>query len=163
MQYRRFRRQELRFEVIFETPVIFMAPPTNTKGPIPEKPIYYINGSRKSYEETWTTERTAEKEQTIEAIKRVHTADDERASWVTILSSLQLLESDSRKWEEKTRKTPRGKTYAEPEYTMSVGIQRKTRSWDFMVSTFPIGNEEQQPKPRRKKLSNTDVGEQHSQ
>lgn len=70
----------------------------------------------------------------MDAVRRVHTADDERASWVTLLSSLQLLESESRAWEERSRCTARGQRYEEPVYTLSVGLQRKTRSWDFMVS-----------------------------
>lgn len=67
-------------------------------------------------------------------IRRVHTADDERASWVTLLSTLQLLEYESRLWEERNSTTPRGCAHEKPEYTLAIGLQSKTRSWDFMVS-----------------------------
>lgn len=117
--------------------MIFLAPPDNIKGPIPEKPIYYIDGTKKSYEETWTLEQSEEKQEALENSRRVHTADDERASWVTILSDLQALERQSREWERKNASTPRGIKYERKDYTCAVALQRKTRSWEFMVS-FPF-------------------------
>jgi hypothetical protein len=66
----------------------------------------------------------------------VHTADDERASWVNLLSMLQREEKDSREWDEQQRiKTPPrhpARAVKPPEYRLVVGLQKKTRSWDFM-------------------------------
>ncbi|KAH6680929.1 hypothetical protein B0J14DRAFT_684413 [Halenospora varia] len=64
----------------------------------------------------------------------VHTTDDERASWVTLLTVIQREERDSREWEkaEKNKRPPRGQTPKEPIYTIAHQIQEKTRSWDFM-------------------------------
>jgi hypothetical protein len=50
--HRKLRMHEFRIEVVFETPVIFVAPPTNTRGPIKGKDIYYIDGTPESYKNT---------------------------------------------------------------------------------------------------------------
>ena len=69
-------------------------------------------------------------------ISRVHTADDERATWVNLLSMLQRVEEDSREWDEEQRvKTPPrtpARIVKPPQYKLVVGVQKKTRSWDFM-------------------------------
>ncbi|KAH8805699.1 hypothetical protein F5884DRAFT_456083 [Xylogone sp. PMI_703] len=128
---RRFLKYELRFEVIFETPVMFVAPPDNKRGPIPNREISYIDGSTKSYDATRTLlpkdQKTAD-----EKAARVSTADDEKASWVTLLSTLQLEEQVSRDWDAKNHTTARGLVYDPPKYTVAVGLQPKKRSWDFM-------------------------------
>jgi hypothetical protein len=131
---------EFRIEVVFETPVIFLAAPDNTKGPIKNRKIYYIDGTPKSYEETKVLGQDKQNEQDKQATTNVHTADDEQASWVTLLSTLQREEKESRAWDKAQRKKPAPpshtfrtlQTPALPEYQLSVGIQRKTRSWDFM-------------------------------
>lgn len=74
-----------------------------------------------------------------EATARVHTADDERASWSTLLSTLQMKESQSRKWDKEMRSKspPRGRPpITEPNYKLAVGLQSKTRSWDFIPSSI---------------------------
>jgi hypothetical protein len=76
----------------------------------------------------------------VKAMAGVHTADDERASWVNLLSILQREEADSRKWDEDMRnKTPPRtpvRAVKPPDYTLVVGLQRKTRSWDFMPGSI---------------------------
>lgn len=124
--HRRFRGRELRFEVVFETPVIFLAPPTNEKGPIFGRKIYNLDGSDKSYEETNTLKPDKER------LQNISTADDERASWVTLLAALQKSEADSRDCEAKLRISPRGTKHKDPAYTICYSIQKKTRSYDFM-------------------------------
>ncbi len=124
--HRKFRRRELRFEVVFETPVLFLAKPDNEKGPIPGAKIYVVDGSSDSYTATNTMKP---KEQTV---SNISTADDERASWVTLLAAIQKEEEDSRKWEESNRMTPRGRKYDRREYTICHQMQKKTRSYDFM-------------------------------
>ena len=129
---RKFRPVELRFEVLFAAPVIFLAPPTNPYGPIQGRKIYYMDGSAKSYEETMTLQPRQQAEDDAKAKASVTTADDEKASWVTLLQSLQRQENDSRQWDLRRARTPRGRNYPPPVYTLSVGIQSKRRSWDFM-------------------------------
>lgn len=139
--HRKLRMYEFRVEVVFETPVIFLAPPTNTRGPVIGRKINYIDGTPESYTATRVLPQSDQKKADEQAAARVHTADDERASWVTLLSTLQREESESRKWDEDMRmKTPppaaAGNLPKPPNYDLAVGVQRKTRSWDFMPSAI---------------------------
>ncbi|CCF33658.1 modin [Colletotrichum higginsianum] len=151
---------EFRFEVQFETPVIFLCPPKNTKGPVKGQPIIFIDGSEKSLLESRSDplgppqkiiHGVSEKEL---AKQSVHTADNERASWVTLLSALQQMEKDSREWQKKQyletvfHKPPKGSKEStqiatqeemdqvlqgvSDKYTLTVAIQKKLRSWDTM-------------------------------
>jgi hypothetical protein len=134
---------EFRVEVVFETPVIFLAHPKNKRGPVLLREIHYIDGTDKSYKDTKILGLSAQKTADEQATARVHTADDERASWVTLLSTLQREEKESRKWDESMRNTSPPPSQAGvtlkpssiPQYTLAVGIQRKTRSWDFMPAS----------------------------
>ena len=142
--HRKLRMYEFRVEVVFETPVIFLAPPDNKRGPIANREIHYIDGTQKSYVDTKVLGRDAQNEADIQAAARVHTADDERASWLTLLSTLQRQEKESRNWDTNMRKvapppSPACSTLKPPdapEYNLAVGIQRKTRSWDFMPAAI---------------------------
>ncbi|KAL5314067.1 hypothetical protein ACEPPN_018491 [Leptodophora sp. 'Broadleaf-Isolate-01'] len=137
---RKLRPQEFRIEVIFETPVIFVAPPTNKRGPIAGKDIYYIDGTALSYTNTRVLPPGAQRQAEAEATARVHTADDEKASWVNLLSALQLKEEQSRAWDQewRTKAPPRGglTKIKDPTYPLAVGLQCKTRSWDFIPSSI---------------------------
>lgn len=133
--HRKFRRSELRFEVIFETPVMFLARPDNKFGPIPDREIYYMDGTQQSYKDTRTLMPDQQTLADQQARARVHTADDERASWVTLLLSIQREERESRAWDLKHHSTPKGRTYDPPKYTLAVGLQPKIRSWDFMPAS----------------------------
>ncbi|TAQ87940.1 hypothetical protein B7494_g3749 [Chlorociboria aeruginascens] len=101
--HRRFRLKEFRVEVVFETPVLFLSPPHNDRGPIPNRDIHYILGTDESCEKTRVLDFRAQQDADEKAIERVHTADDEKASWVTLLSTLQREERESRKWDDETR------------------------------------------------------------
>jgi len=131
--HRKFRKSELRFEVTFETPIIFLAPPENKRGPVPLRAIYNVDGTKQSYKDTQTMEQEEEKAAQSQDLKSVHTADDERASWVTLLATLQREEKESRQWDRANRITPRGpRDYQVPKYTVCVQVQKRLRSWDFM-------------------------------
>ncbi|QSZ28913.1 hypothetical protein DSL72_003419 [Monilinia vaccinii-corymbosi] len=134
--HRKLNMKEFRVEVVFETPVIFIASPTNIRGPIMDKPIFYLDGSKKSCDETMVLEPDEQVKMDKEAVQRVHTADDERASWVTLLSNLQKKERDSRVWDLGRRllRAPMGANalIKAPTYELAVGLQVKTRSWDFV-------------------------------
>lgn len=139
--HRKLRAYEFRVEVVFETPVIFLAPPNNVRGPIIGRKIHYIDGSAESYRDTRVLPPLDQKRADEQAVARVQTADDERASWVTLLSALQREEGESRKWDEELRiKLPpaaaAGTLPKAPDYTLAVGVQSKTRSWDFMPSSI---------------------------
>jgi hypothetical protein len=143
--HRKLRVYEFRVEVVFETPVIFLAPPENKRGPIAGRDIYYIDGTVESYRGTRVLEPTAQIQADQQATARVHTADDERASWVTLLSILQREERESREWDRdeagRVRSPPPSdgkilKAPPAPEYRLAVGLQSKTRSWDFMPASI---------------------------
>lgn len=130
--HRKLVGREFRVEVVFETPVIFVAPPDNKKGPIPGRAIYYIDGTDISYKNTRVLRPVEQDQEDKQTVARVHTADDERASWVTLLSTLQLAEGNSRNWD----RLSRGTSFKEPKYQIAVGLQGKTRSWDFIPSSI---------------------------
>jgi len=133
---RKFRSTELRFEVQFETPVIFVCPPSNTKGPIKNKPICFVDGSKESLEKTLTLlPKDEEAQRQSLQDSGVHTADNERASWVLLLSQLQSMEKDSHEWQQQHYNggAPRPVALAGfDRHTLAVAIQAKKRSWDTM-------------------------------
>ncbi|OHE92229.1 modin [Colletotrichum orchidophilum] len=149
---RKIKFTEFRFEVLFEAPVIFLCPPTNKKGPVKDQPIIFIDGSEKSLLDSRSELRDQTDVSDKELAKQsVHTADNERASWVALLSALQKMEHDSREWQKEQYK---GTVYQEPpkapaqlespedvnnvlkavsdKYTLTVAVQKKRRSWDTM-------------------------------
>jgi hypothetical protein len=137
---RRFRATELRFEVQFETPVIFVCPPTNDKGPIPGQKIHFVNGTDVSLRDTRSLSRVQEAEQQKKTLqeRRVHTADNERASWVTLLSQLQSMEKESGEWQQKYYSMNPPQSRPLPgfqDHTLAVAIQAKKRSWDTMPAS----------------------------
>ncbi|KAK4233690.1 hypothetical protein C8A03DRAFT_38584 [Achaetomium macrosporum] len=133
---RRFRATELRFEVQFETPVIFVCPPGNDKGPLPGQKIHFVDGTRDSLRDTRSLSREDEaaQQKTLKE-RRVHTADNERASWVTLLSQLQSMEKESGEWQQNYYKLNPPQSQPLPgfqSHTLAVAIQAKKRSWDTM-------------------------------
>lgn len=147
---------EFRFEVQFEAPVIFLCRPGNENGPVKKQPILFIDGSQKSLEETWTSLGAAQPSTEKEIKRAVHTADNELASWVTLLSALQRMEHESREWQKQkhdneTKQQPPPKADAPinaPEnidgildsvtasYSLTVALQKKLKSWDTMPSSI---------------------------
>ncbi|KAF4627758.1 hypothetical protein G7Y89_g10395 [Cudoniella acicularis] len=73
---------------------------------------------------------------------QLETPDDERVSWVSLLSSLQEAERSSRNWDEakrwdgdemfSMRYLGTINELQSPKYEISVMLQNKTRSWDYM-------------------------------
>ncbi|CZR60812.1 probable Modin [Phialocephala subalpina] len=137
---RKLRFNQFRIEVVFETPVIFAAPPDNDRGPVPERKIHYIVGTSQSYKDTRVLEPDAQKQADAVTIKQVHTADDERASWLTLISTLQESEHESREWDRQKRLRPKAPWKkgppVEPDYQLAAALQSKTRSWDFIPSSI---------------------------
>lgn len=152
---RHFSWQELRFEVEFHAPVIFVCPPGNTKGPVPEGKIYELNGTKPSLEDTWTTldinQRDVYESRSVK--ERIHTADNERASWSVLLSAVQSMEKESREWHEKQfdsgdpphgrepvgaqlQRLPTGPPTLAEGHTLVVALQKKRKSWDTMPTSI---------------------------
>lgn len=141
VKYRKriFNASELRFAVNFKTPVFFVARPSNDRGPITSSKPINVDGTHKSRLETLTW--TPKNEKALDPGKepsrlnyRLSTADDERATWVTLLAQLQKSEQDSRRWdeEERLKSPPKQSQYVVPDYSMIVQLQGRNRNWDFM-------------------------------
>lgn len=133
---RKFRATELRFEVEFETPVFFVCPTTNKRGPIKNQPIKFVSGTSESLRETRALlpeDEEAQRQSRQEST--VHTADNERASWVVLLSQLQSMEKDSQKWQQSHYKANPPEAHPQvtfAQHTLAVALQAKKRSWDTM-------------------------------
>lgn len=150
---RRFSWDELRFEVEFHVPVIFVSPPTNKRGPVRDQPIYFLDGTKDSLENTWS-ELSVDLVGQQDASKRshkeqVHTTDNERASWTMLLSAVQRMEKDSWDWQKHQyqRLGPPGSRTQEhglpseppsliDNHTLTVALQRMRKSWDTMPPTI---------------------------
>ncbi|KAG7285686.1 hypothetical protein NEMBOFW57_007979 [Staphylotrichum longicolle] len=137
---RRFRATELRFEVQFETPVIFVCPANNDKGPIKDKDIHYVDGTSESLKKTRALLRQEEQEAQRQTLQDsgVHTADNERASWVMLLSELQSMERESQEWQQEQYKRGPPQSFKPLDFqsrTLAVALQAKKRSWDTMPSS----------------------------
>lgn len=145
--------EELRFEVQFDSPVIFVSPPTNKRGPIPGEEIHYLDGTDESLRETWSVKdldpRKDYERRTVK--ERIHTADNEHVSWFVLMYACQRMESEAREWQE-TQYRELGPPPAEPEafvrpmlpeepptlraaHTLTVALQKKRKSWDTLPPT----------------------------
>ncbi|KAM0478966.1 hypothetical protein ACHAPX_004944 [Trichoderma viride] len=139
---RRFRFDELRFEVQFDVPVIFVSPPSNKLGPVKAAEIFYLDGSEKSQEDTNTTSNLDLRKAYYDRSRKeqIHTSDNEIASWYVLLFAAQRMEVESREWQEDEYKDfgppsdlfpPKPPTLAS-HHTLTVAVQRKRKSWDTM-------------------------------
>lgn len=153
---RKFRYSELRFEVQFEAPVIFMCPPTNNRGPLGKKdepyPLWHVRGTPESEQDSRTpSAETEERSQgSANPSKRmnrsVRTADNERANWFILLQALHAMERDGLSWqqhkllEEKASLGPKRGSDLPVEvagwekHTVVAALQPKRKSWDTMPS-----------------------------
>lgn len=145
---RRFSWEELRFEVHFDAPVIFVSPPNNESGPIHGADIFFLDGTQKSLDATMTTsEMDPRKEYEQKSVKeRIHTADHERASWLILLYAVQRMEDKSRIWQQEQYNDlgpqapekyglPPAPPSLQESHTLTVALQRKRKSWDTMPTS----------------------------
>lgn len=145
---------EFRFEVQFAVPVIFVAPPSNTRGPLgrdEDRKIIQLDGSAGNHEYIPTQlELDSQNEQ--KGRQLVHTADNEKATWCELLTTIHTMEETSRKWQQnisnqrhKKSGPPQDSPSADVESDESrsdaltlkdsslvVCMQRKQRTWDSM-------------------------------
>jgi len=138
---RKFRLEELRFEVQFEAPVIFVCPPSHQRGPVKGAQVWHIDGTDTSITNTKTTQLSKDEHQLAldaAAAKNVHTADNEQATWVLLLQELQRMERDSSNWEMDQYKhnAPRSLVSKFADHTLCAAVQAKKRTWDTMPSSI---------------------------
>ncbi|KAF5027488.1 hypothetical protein F66182_413 [Fusarium sp. NRRL 66182] len=132
-----WRPKEFRTEVTFEVPVIFVSTSGNMNIPIPGEPVYYIDGTRKSLDDT-KTDLEPPPSNTMSKSGRV--IRNERATWLALLSSLQRMENESRNWTRQQIMALRPRpasatailTSISGKHSLSVAIQRDKKSWDDM-------------------------------
>ncbi|KAF6797557.1 modin [Colletotrichum sojae] len=139
-----FKPSQLRVEVLFQAPVIFIAPYDNKNGPVKDAPVKYgpvmtwngppkngavANGAAKdgtvkegpaksqlplTMEGTpdsctecrvsWDEVMGVKTAPSPNAKERVHTVENEKATWVTLLVAIQKMEKESKSWETKQHK-----------------------------------------------------------
>jgi hypothetical protein len=147
---------EFRFEVQFETPVIFVAKPSNTRGPLGDdalakdenRKIIRLDGSNANFKYTDTVKEYDDnyKKSTQQV---VHTADNEKATWCALLMAIVRMEKESREWQGKKSGEWRKATGPRPpldspvppespdaHHSLLVCMQRKRRTWDSMPKDF---------------------------
>jgi hypothetical protein len=147
---------EFRFEVQFEAPVIFVARPGNTRGPLGDdalakdesRKIIRLDGSNSNFKYTDTVKEYDDnyKKSTQQV---VHTADNEKATWCALLMAIVRMEKESREWQGKKSGEWRKATGPRPpldsplplqepdaHHSLLVCMQRKRRTWDSMPKDF---------------------------
>lgn len=153
---RKFRWAELRFEVQFEAPVLFVCPPTNRRGPVRHQPLWFVKGTRKSEEQTRVpsveTEKAAADQKEEDQLQKkrhrnrdVHTADNERANWFILLQAFHKMERESHAWAQASSKQeagalgpklagdlPGGIAPSARGHSTVLALQPSRRSWDAM-------------------------------
>ncbi|KAM0546000.1 hypothetical protein ACHAPJ_011112 [Fusarium lateritium] len=142
---------EFRFEVQFEAPVIFVARPSNTRGPLGDdalakdesKKIIRLDGSSANFKYTDSVKEFDDKyKQSTQQV--VHTADNEKATWCALLMAIVRMEKESREWQGKKSAEWRKATgprsippeEAHAHHSLLVCMQRKRRTWDSMPKDF---------------------------
>ncbi|PTB63286.1 hypothetical protein BBK36DRAFT_1181490 [Trichoderma citrinoviride] len=136
--HRRLLWKEFRIEVQFETPVLFVAKPENTRGPLgndedfreEDRKIIRLDGSHTNLRYTSSTEEFNEQQKKNKQ-QAVHTADNENASWCQLLMTVYQMEKDSRTWQKESLgyHPPFDPS---PPHSLVVCMQRKKRVWDSM-------------------------------
>ncbi|KAI1088037.1 hypothetical protein F5B19DRAFT_486237 [Rostrohypoxylon terebratum] len=118
---------------IFESPVFFVSTVANRdRGPLLSQKIWYIDGSKESYEET----RTPLPEDLCPAYEitspPIHHGVDVEATWVSLLRTLQFMERESTKWDD-ARCDPNDHDKSPHfEARIAIGVQAQRLSWDFV-------------------------------
>jgi len=124
---RKLKWSQLRLEVHFEAPIIFLARKDNTKGPQGSE-IYYATGDERSCAEYQVAEPISETAEVSQQGEPVHTVDNELCSWVKLLGAIQKMEKTSLNWERNCG--VRGEAKRNESDILAVGMQRKKRSFD---------------------------------
>ena len=134
------RVRELRFEVQYEAPVIFLAEPNNTRGALPDRDLWVLEGTDDSYRKTrlLLPEDAKKRRDSMPTYEQIHTADNERATWLELLVAVQRMERESGDWQKMHfhRNPGKHKVQAFGERTLAVSVQSKVKSWDTMPSTL---------------------------
>ncbi|KAI8274286.1 modin [Colletotrichum sp. SAR 10_98] len=141
------RPRELRFDIQFEVPVLFLCSPAATTGPLTDQPVVLINGSSQSLERSRVDLPASYvppangREVLRKEKSAMRTESSGRASWVDLLSALQRLELDSQAWDrnEVAKRQILPETRVDGAHggpTLAVALQRKPGTWSTLPSHF---------------------------
>ncbi|KAF4892419.1 hypothetical protein CGCF415_v012995 [Colletotrichum fructicola] len=127
----KFRWRQLRLEIEFEAPIIFLAPPGNERNP-GEGAAWHAEGTIDSCKQTRVDYDKLSPKNDLES---VHTVNNELATWVYLLNAIERMEKDSRDWEAEERDKESGQKFMPvgtkpPPVTLTVKIMAKKRSFD---------------------------------
>ncbi|KAJ0158913.1 hypothetical protein CTA2_10648 [Colletotrichum tanaceti] len=130
---------QMRLEVRFEAPIIFLAPPNNPSKPESKQDVWHAQGTEASCRKSRLDWDTLFRDLDSKATEKVHTVDMELATWVYLLIAIEKMEKDSKAWELdkiyhegcRASGTSRASVPRDlPEPTLAVRIQAKERSFD---------------------------------
>ncbi|RFN49852.1 hypothetical protein FIE12Z_5914 [Fusarium flagelliforme] len=132
-----WKAKEFRTEIQFEVPFIFVSTPRSTDGPIQGAQVYFIDGTRKSLDDTRTD---LDPPPTDTRNKAGRVIKNERATWLTLLSSLQKMENQSQNWTRQQIMSLRPRPASAQAILSSISgkhglraaLQSERKSWDDM-------------------------------
>ena len=132
-----WKAKEFRTEIQFEVPFIFVSTPGSTGGPIQGAQVHFIDGTRKSLDDTRTD---LEPPPTNTRNKAGRVIKNERATWLTLLSSLQKMENQSQSWTRQQIMSLRPRPASAQailssisgKHSLSAAVQSERKSWDDM-------------------------------
>ncbi|KAM0236761.1 hypothetical protein ACHAPO_004802 [Fusarium lateritium] len=132
-----WKSKEFRTEIQFEVPFIFVSTPGSTEGYIEGAQVHFIDGTRKSLDATRTD---LEPPPTSTRTKTGRVVKNERATWLTLLSSLQKMENQSQNWTRQQIMSLRPRPASAQailssvagKHSMRAALQCERKSWDDM-------------------------------
>ncbi|KAL0933825.1 modin [Colletotrichum truncatum] len=133
----RLRLKQLRLEVEFEAPVIFLAPESQTKGPVKDekvstKEVWHAEGTQSSCKMSrisWNDDVIRKIKEDGTRSEEIHTVDNARATWVWLLVAVERMEKESKEWENFKQNLEEGQPEHDPP-TLTVKMQVKKTSFD---------------------------------
>jgi hypothetical protein len=132
-----WKSKEFRTEIQFEVPFIFVSTPGSTEGHIEGAQVHFIDGTRKSLDATRTD---LEPPPTSIKTKTGRIVKNERATWLTLLSSLQKMENQSQNWTRQQIMSLRPRPASAQailssvagKHSLRAALQCERKSWDDM-------------------------------
>ncbi|QPC77131.1 hypothetical protein HYE68_007883 [Fusarium pseudograminearum] len=132
-----WKSKEFRTEIQFEVPFIFVSTPRSTEGYIDGAQVHIIDGTRKSLDATRTD---LEPPPTSTKTKTGRIVKNGRATWLTLLSSLQKMENQSQNWTRQQIMSLRPRPASAQailssvagKHSLRTALQCERKSWDDM-------------------------------
>lgn len=159
---RNFRLRGMHSEMLCDVPVIFVTRPDYPgQGPVRDKPVIFLDGTEGSRQRSWTEmpksmydinlngddlaalERKLERKDKEEAKKNRRGLTQSKATWLTLLETIQRMESESFEFASRhtsaNLKPSEFEGYYQSSRTLTVVIQKKTVNWNSMPTEIRRG------------------------